>query len=162
MDLEYVGVYVCPADLGRSGGASRAAGGRATEDVRAAIRRVQYSQHGARDEMDCDVGECPFEDGAKSASKLVAYSGLFSHALYPRASILWVRCSLLYRSKYGAAASKYGVGFFGNGAAFSGAVFIPHRDHTSHLEGVRRLHAAWGVTICRIVLPFSWGCRVGV
>ena len=27
---------------------------------------------------------------------------------------------------------------------------------------VRRLHAAWGVTICRSILPFARGCRVGV
>eukprot|EP00892_Ulva_mutabilis_P001829 jgi/Ulvmu1/11647/UM008_0051.1 len=113
MDLEYVGVYVCPGDLetmGASGAGSerstpsaqrrgppgsRAAAGSARDgddgmDVRAAIRRVQYSQHGRRDEMDCDAGECPFESDAHSASKLVAYAGLFSHALYPRPSILWV------------------------------------------------------------------------
>ena len=27
---------------------------------------------------------------------------------------------------------------------------------------VRRHHAAWGVTICRSILPFARGCRVGV
>ena len=27
---------------------------------------------------------------------------------------------------------------------------------------VRRLHAAWGVTICTSILPFARGCRVGV
>ena len=27
---------------------------------------------------------------------------------------------------------------------------------------MRRLHAAWGVTICRSSLPFARGCRVGV
>ena len=27
---------------------------------------------------------------------------------------------------------------------------------------VRRLHAAWGVTVYRIILPFAQGCRVGV
>ena len=27
---------------------------------------------------------------------------------------------------------------------------------------MRRLHAAWGVTICRSSLPFVRGCRVGV
>ena len=27
---------------------------------------------------------------------------------------------------------------------------------------VRRLHAAWGLTICRSSLPFARGCRVGV
>ena len=27
---------------------------------------------------------------------------------------------------------------------------------------VCRLHAAWGVTICRSILPFARGCRVGV
>ena len=27
---------------------------------------------------------------------------------------------------------------------------------------VRRLHAAWGVTVCRSSLPFARGCRVGV
>ena len=27
---------------------------------------------------------------------------------------------------------------------------------------VRRLHAAWGETVYRIVLPFARGCRVGV
>ena len=27
---------------------------------------------------------------------------------------------------------------------------------------VRRLLAAWGVTVCRIILPFARGCRVGL
>ena len=35
--------------------------------------------------------------------------------------------------------------------------------HSSVREtGVRRLHAAWGVTICGSILPFARGCRVGV
>lgn len=97
-DLEYMRVYICPADLeaGRSGTSSSQGAGPTTPtpaDTRKAIRRVQYSQHAWLDEFDCEAGECPFERDALSASKLVSYSGLFSHAMYPRASSLWVRPS---------------------------------------------------------------------
>ena len=34
--------------------------------------------------------------------------------------------------------------------------------HTIISTCVRQLHAAWGVTVYRIVLPFARGCRVGV
>eukprot|EP00892_Ulva_mutabilis_P005590 jgi/Ulvmu1/3402/UM016_0019.1 len=89
-DLEHIGVYVCPADLERNGRVHLRAPAGQPSPVRNAIRRVQYSQHAWLDEMDCEAGECPFEEGAASFSKLVAYSGLFSHALYPSASSLWV------------------------------------------------------------------------
>ena len=41
---------------------------------------------------------------------------------------------------------------------------LPTCKHTiTHVETcVRRLHAAWGVTICRSILPLARGCRVGV
>lgn len=78
-------MYVCPGDLEKKGNSPAAAA-----NTRAAIRRVQYSQHAWVDEQDCEAGECPFEEDALSSSGLVAYSGLFSHAHYPRASSLWV------------------------------------------------------------------------
>lgn len=112
MDLEYVGAYVCPADLEKPkrtsrstqrGGADSDGAGPAsgavvdvsTAALQRALRRVQYSQHGARAEFDCEEGQCPFEEGAAAPSGLVAYVGLFSHAMYPRASILWVRLAAL-------------------------------------------------------------------
>ena len=42
-------------------------------------------------------------------------------------------------------------------------MIYPQTMHTCVRETcVRRLHAAWGVTICRSILPFARGCRVGV
>ena len=38
---------------------------------------------------------------------------------------------------------------------------LAHALHTS-VQHHCRLHAAWGVTICRSILPFARGCRVGV
>lgn len=111
-DLEHVGVYICPADLeaGQRGANPRGRPLRPTPAAtRQSIRRVQYSQHSWLDEFNCEDGECPFEDSALSASKLVAYSGLFSHAMYPRASSLWVRPFIHCHFMHGTHACVHGV-----------------------------------------------------
>jgi hypothetical protein len=47
-------------------------------------------------QYDCDIGECSYETDDNGMRRIVAYSGLLSHAMYPTPSPLHVYMKVLW------------------------------------------------------------------
>ncbi|KAG2448915.1 hypothetical protein HYH02_006263 [Chlamydomonas schloesseri] len=119
-DLEHVKLWVCEDDL-------------YAEDAAAAVRRIQFSQHGWLPEFDCEAGECLYENDDVGVRRLVTYSGLFSHSNWPKPSPLYIYQKIKLKSIM----NMEGL-YIGDRYA-RGPVFYPNANNTRWLPYVSEM-----------------------
>uniref|UniRef100_A0A6U2HD71 Uncharacterized protein n=1 Tax=Chlamydomonas euryale TaxID=1486919 RepID=A0A6U2HD71_9CHLO len=110
------------------------------------VRRVQMSQHSWIQELDCEKDECPAETGDDGITRLIAYSALHSHAVYPKASPLQV-----YRAAQANAVTSGGGLYIADRTSADGPVFVPNTTNTqrvpyaAQMNDTERAYFSWAL-----------------
>ncbi|KAG1669668.1 hypothetical protein FOA52_002052 [Chlamydomonas sp. UWO 241] len=130
-DLEHVSTLTCTQDLIDLIDANDTV---ANANASSLIRRQLFSQHGWKEEFNCEKQECPMDVYADGTTRATVYSGLFSHANYPTASPLQV-----YVKVNTTLVSNLDGLFLGDRTSDQGPVWIPTTANTVRMPHVQEM-----------------------